>query len=103
MNKIPFIKMVGAGNDFIVIQARTDLDYVKFTQEVCARQTGIGADGVLILDQSKISDFRMRIINADGSEAEMCGNGARCMAAYIVANSKPIKKLFGMETLAGEI
>ena len=45
----------------------------------------------------------MRILNADGSEAEMCGNGARCLAAYIVANMKPIKKLFGMETLAGEI
>ncbi len=95
--------MVGAGNDFIIIEPRADLDYVKFAQVVCARQTGIGADGVLILDKSKSSDYRMRIINADGSEAEMCGNGARCMAAYIVANFKPVKHLFGMETLAGEI
>ena len=95
--------MVGAGNDFIVIEARADLDYTKFAQTVCHRQNGIGADGVLVLDKSKTSDFRMRIINADGSEAEMCGNGARCMAAYIVANHKPLKDLFGMETLAGEV
>jgi len=95
--------MVGAGNDFIVIDAQPHLDYVKFTKQVCARQTGIGADGVLIFDKSQVSDYRMRIINADGSEAEMCGNGARCMAAYIVSNSNPNKKPFGMETLAGEV
>ncbi len=103
MVKIPFVKMVGAGNDFIVIEARKDLDYTKFAQKICARHNGIGADGVLILDKSKKSDYRMRIINADGSEAEMCGNGARCMAAYIVSNVYPDKDLFGMETLAGEI
>ncbi len=103
MVKVPFVKMVGAGNDFIVIEPQANLDYIKFTKDVCARQTGVGADGVLIFDKSKTSDYRMRIINADGSEAEMCGNGARCMAAYIVANFYPTKKLFGMETLAGEI
>jgi diaminopimelate epimerase len=103
MVSIPFVKMVGAGNDFIVIEARGDFDYTKFAQQACARQNGIGADGVLVLDKSVKSDYRMRIINADGSEAEMCGNGARCMAAYIVTNLKPVKALFGMETLAGEI
>ena len=103
MIKIPFVKMVGAGNDFIVIEPQANLDYVKFTQSICARNTGIGADGVLVLDKSKTSDYRMRIINADGSEAEMCGNGARCMASYIMTNAHPAKKLFGMETLAGEI
>ncbi|MBI3602477.1 MAG: diaminopimelate epimerase [Candidatus Omnitrophica bacterium] len=103
MIKIPFVKMVGAGNDFIVIEAQPKLDYTKLAKEACARQTGIGADGVLIFEKSKTSDYRMRIINADGSEAEMCGNGARCMAAYIVANDKPTKVLFGMETLAGEV
>lgn len=95
--------MVGAGNDFIVVQARPDLDYTAFTQAICSRHNGVGADGVLVLDRSNSSDYRMRIINADGSEAEMCGNGARCMAAYIVANYRPTKQLFGMETLAGEI
>jgi diaminopimelate epimerase len=103
MVSIPFVKMVGAGNDFIIIEARKDFDYVKFAKAVCARQNGIGADGVLVLDKSAISDYRMRIINPDGSEAQMCGNGARCMAAYIVANLKAVKTLFGMETLAGEI
>jgi len=103
MQKVNFVKMVGAGNDFIVIEPQANLDYIKFTQTVCARQTGIGADGVLILEKSTTSDYRMRIINADGSEAEMCGNGARCMASYIVMNLKPVKQLFGMETLAGEI
>jgi diaminopimelate epimerase len=103
MVSIPFVKMVGAGNDFIIIEAREGLDYVKFAKAVCARQNGIGADGVLVLDKSAQSDYRMRVINADGSEAQMCGNGARCMAAYIAANLKAVKPLFGMETLAGEI
>ena len=103
MVRVPFVKMVGAGNDFIIIEARDNFDYVNFTKAVCARQTGIGADGVLVLDKSSQSDYRMRIINADGSQAEMCGNGARCMAAYIVTHCKPVKALFAMETLAGEI
>jgi len=100
---IPFIKMVGAGNDFIVIDPQPKLDYVKFTQAICSRHTGVGADGVLVVDQSSSSDYRMRIFNADGSEAEMCGNGARCMAVHITTHLKPAKALFGMETLAGEI
>ena len=103
MVSIPFVKMVGAGNDFIIIEAQKGLDYAKFAKAVCARQNGIGADGVLVFDKSAISDYRMRIINPDGSEAQMCGNGARCMAAYIVANLKAVKPLFSIETLAGEI
>ena len=103
MVSIPFIKMVGAGNDFIVIDPHPHLDYVKFTKNICSRHTGVGADGVLVLEKSKTSDYRMRIINADGSEAEMCGNGARCMAVHITSHLKPGKPLFGMETLAGEI
>lgn len=103
MVSIPFIKMVGAGNDFIVIDPHPHLDYVKFTQAICSRHTGVGADGVLVLEESKTSDYRMRIINADGSEAEMCGNGARCMAVHITSHLSPSKPLFGMETLAGEI
>ena len=103
MVKIPFIKMVGAGNDFIVIDPQTKFDYVKFTQQICSRHTGVGADGVLVVDKSSTSDYHMRIFNADGSEAEMCGNGARCMAVHITSHLKPAKELFGMETLAGEI
>lgn len=103
MVSIPFVKMVGAGNDFVIIESRNDFDYAAFAKRVCARHTGIGADGLLVLDKSSRCDYQMRIINADGSEAQMCGNGARCMAAYIAANFKPVKALFSMETLAGEI
>lgn len=85
MRKIPFIKMAGAGNDFVVIDHDPSLDYSKLASKICARQTGVGADGILVLDRSANTDYKMRIINADGSEAEMCGNGARCMAAYIVS------------------
>ena len=104
MKKIKFIKMAGAGNDFIMIDAKKGLNYKSLTKKVCDRTNGIGADGLIVLDKSKKKqDYRMRIINADGSEAEMCGNGARCLAAYIVETKKPKKKLFSMETLAGEV
>jgi diaminopimelate epimerase len=103
MNKIQFTKMAGAGNDFIVLEARKGLNLKKLAVQACDRTNGIGADGLLVLDRSKKADFRMRIINADSSEAEMCGNGARCVAAYIVRNRKPKKKLFSIETVAGII
>ena len=68
MVSIPFVKMVGAGNDFIIIEARKNLDYVKFAKAVCARQNGIGADGVLVLDKSAVSDYRMQIGRASCRE-----------------------------------
>jgi len=98
-----FTKMAGAGNDFLVLESQKGINYKILAQKMCHRTNGVGADGLLILDKSKKADYRMRIINADGSEAEMCGNGARCMAAYIVKNKKPRKKQFAMETLAGNI
>jgi len=103
VKKINFTKMAGAGNDFIVIETIKGLNLKKIALNACDRTNGIGADGLLILDKSKKSDYKMRIINADGTEAEMCGNGARCMVAYIVQDKKPRKKMFTMETLAGEI
>ena len=95
--------MAGAGNDFIVITPPKGISLKRLAIQVCDRSNGIGADGLLILDKSKKADYRMRIINPDGSEAEMCGNGARCMAAYIVKNVKPKKKTFSMDTPAGII
>ncbi len=95
--------MAGAGNDFVIVEAPFKADAKKLTTKVCDRTNGIGADGLLILDKSKKADYRMRIINADGSEAEMCGNGARCIASYIVKEKHPKKKLFSIETLAGII
>ncbi len=103
MKIIRFTKMAGAGNDFIVIDAAPGLNYKKLAMKACDRTNGVGADGLLILDKSAKADYKMRIINPDGSEAEMCGNGARCMAAYIACNKNLGKKLFTMETLAGLI
>jgi len=101
--RISFTKMTGAGNDFVIIEATKGLTLKKIGQNICHRTDGIGADGLLVLDKSKKADYRMRIINADGSEAEMCGNGVRCLAAYIVKNKKPKKKFFTIETIAGII
>jgi len=103
MKKIPFTKMSGAGNDFLVIEAKKGLSYRKLAQRCCHRTEGLGADGLLVLDKSRRADFAMRIFNADGSEAEMCGNGVRCLAAYIRAKKKTKKETINVETKAGVI
>jgi diaminopimelate epimerase len=97
MKKINFTKMVGTGNDFIVIDKKPAGNLAKLAKTLCDRKFGIGADGVLLLDKCRQADLRMRIFNADGSEAEMCGNGARCAAFF---SGKPKARLL---TLAGEI
>src|SRR5260370_7395291 len=80
-----FTKMNGAGNDFILFDNRTGsiaLDRKQIAQ-LCDRHRGIGADGILLLQKpTNRADFRMRYFNADGGEAEMCGNGARCFARF---------------------
>ncbi len=84
---IDFTKMSGTGNDFIVIDAfhhALNVDWSELARRYCPRRTGVGVDGVLILSRSGSADFDFRIFNADGSEAEMCGNGARCAAAFAV-------------------
>ena len=103
MKTIPFVKMSGAGNDFIIVEDLPSGDVRALAQKVCHRTDGIGADGLMIAGPSTKADFRMRIINADGSEAEMCGNGARCMAAYLFARKNIKKPSLTMETLAGII
>jgi diaminopimelate epimerase len=84
MKKINFTKMVGAGNDFIVIwlSGYSLVWLKKLARKMCDRKFGIGADGLLVLNKSKKADIAMSIFNADGSEAEMCGNGVRCIALY---------------------
>jgi diaminopimelate epimerase len=83
--RINFLKLVGNGNDFVLIDCRRQpvraLNVVA--RRICNRKYGIGADGLLVLESSKRADARMRIFNSDGSEAEMCGNGARCAAYYL--------------------
>ena len=89
---IAFTKVTGAGNDFIVLDdkagemAAHDLDYSRIAQDLCRRKLSVGADGLLVLEDSDKADFRMRIINPDGSEVDMCGNGARCSAYYAAVN-----------------
>ncbi len=102
--EVLFFKMVGTGNDFVVIDNRKSLigSRAKLAQKLCDRKRSIGADGVLLLEKSNRADFRMRIFNADGSEAEMCGNGIRCIAKF--AQEKRITgNRFKIETLAGII
>lgn len=100
-----FTKMNGAGNDFVLIDNR--LGDLRLAAEqisrICDRHRGVGADGVLILERAANgADFRMRYYNADGGEAEMCGNGARCFARYASRVAGPAEKL-SFETPAGVI
>ena len=82
---ISFAKMSGSGNDFVVFDNRNgklNKDLSEFAQSVCKRRVGIGADGMILIEKDDECDFLMRYFNADGSEAEMCGNGGRCVALY---------------------
>jgi diaminopimelate epimerase len=87
MDNLPFVKMSGAGNDFIVVDNRALNHSLSRDQiaRLCDRHFGIGADGLLAVEPANQAeaDFRMRYYNADGGEAEMCGNGARCFARFV--------------------
>jgi len=104
-----FYKLQASGNDFILIDRLTgaghlDNFYKNFALKYCCRKLGIGADGLLVIEPSKIAPFKMRIFNSDGSEAQMCGNGARCAAywASIKFNTKKTERIC-FETKAGII
>lgn len=104
MKKIPFNKMQGSGNDFILIDNRRNilkgLNLKDLAVKVCDRHYSVGADGLIMIVPSKKADFKWRFFNADGSEADMCGNGSRCAArfAYI---KKIAKRSLAFETHAG--
>ncbi len=102
--EIQFEKYVAAGNDFIVIDNRKGLikNGALKAKELCDRKMGIGADGLLLLEGSKKADVKMRIFNPDGSQAEMCGNGVRCLAHFAVSQ-KIAKADHTIETGAGLI
>jgi diaminopimelate epimerase len=86
MNKIPFYKMSGSGNDFILIDNRDgivdDQHLKQLVVGACRRKMSAGADGLLLVEKSEKADFKWRFYNADGSRAEMCGNGARCASRF---------------------
>ena len=85
---IAFTKAVASGNDFVIIDNKNgemdarDFDYSEMARDICRRKLSVGADGLLVLGDSDGADFKMRIINPDGSEVDMCGNGLRCSALY---------------------
>ncbi len=97
--------MHGLGNDFILIDCRQlELDNLsELSKKLCHRRFGVGADQVLLLYDSNIADFKMRIFNADGSEVEMCGNGIRCLAKHIWDKNLSDKNILNIETLTGII
>ncbi len=96
-------KMHGAGNDFVVLDQRAEGigSLSDFARWACERRTGIGADGLIALESSSFVDIKMRTFNADGSEAEMCGNGIRCAARWLDEAGEGDRRTF--ETVAGNI
>lgn len=77
-------KLHGLGNDYIYVRPSEELDWPELSRRVSDRHFGIGSDGLILALPSTVADLKMRIFNADGSEAEMCGNGIRCLAKYAV-------------------
>jgi diaminopimelate epimerase len=106
MNAIPFTKMSGSGNDFILIDNRADIvsvnDIPQFVECVCRRKLSVGADGLILVERSDKVDFKWNFFNSDGSLAEMCGNGARCVARYAYLNGIAEESM-SFETIAGII
>lgn len=105
-HRLPFFKMHGGGNDFVLMDHREqfipETEQSWFAQKVCTPRVGVGADGLILIEDSTRVDFRWRFYNADGSEAEMCGNGARCAARFVVLNGIAQPRMT-FETLAGLI
>lgn len=97
-----FTKMHGLGNDFLIFEDDgINRDWNALAARLCQRRLSVGGDGILIVMFSDKADTRMRIINADGSEAEMCGNGIRCFAKYVYERGIVKKTDMSVETLAG--
>ncbi|MCD6352623.1 MAG: diaminopimelate epimerase [Proteobacteria bacterium] len=104
--KIKITKMNGSGNDFIIVDNRSgflkDVSVPDLARIICRRRESVGADGLILIENSEIADFKWRFFNADGSEAEMCGNGGRCVARYAFLNRISGANLT-FETIAGVI
>ena len=100
-----FSKMQATGNDFVIInylEEKFQYSFKLLSEFLCDRHYGVGADGVIIIDKSQKCDFKMRIFNKDGSEAEMCGNGIRCLAKYVYEKELIKEREFSIETMSGE-
>ncbi len=109
MKKIPFHKIHGNGNDFILVDNRRNIlkgqNLSALAKQVCQRNRSVGADGLIVIvppHDRKTANFKWRFFNADGSEAEMCGNGSRCAARFATIKKIAPKRMV-FETLAGLI
>ena len=102
---VTFTKMHGLGNDYICINCLENIlaenKLPQIVRYMCNRNFGIGADGLILVQESTAADIKMRIFNKDGSEAEMCGNGIRCFAKYVYDNKLIAKQNISIETKAG--
>src|SRR5688500_65253 len=100
-----FFKMSGSGNDFVIVDARAEpagaLASPPVVQSICARGTGVGADGIVFLEPSDHADFRMVYLNSDGSRAALCGNASLCVANLAVRLGIAERSGFGFETDSG--
>ncbi len=107
---IKFVKFHGLGNDFIIVNAMEESglpenreELTGLARDVCHRHFGVGADGLILIKKSDKADIYMQIINSDGSEPEMCGNGIRCVAKYVYDSGIVPRRQVKVETLAGII
>ena len=98
-----FTKMHGAGNDYVYVNCfeETVADPAAVAIKVSNRNFGIGSDGLILILPSTVADVKMRMFNSDGSEAEMCGNGVRCVAKYAYDHGLVAKEIITVETGAG--
>ena len=102
---INFTKMHGLGNDYVFVDCTNNKNFISnpssFSKIISHRNLGMGSDGLILIENSNIADFKMRIFNSDGSEAEMCGNGIRCVGKYVYDNKLTNNTSVKIETLAG--
>ena len=103
IQEIPFTKMHGIGNDYIYINCmkRVPDNLPQLAIEMSDRHTGVGGDGIILICPSDSADFKMRIFNADGSEAKMCGNGSRCVGRYLYESGLTSATTIRLDTLSG--
>ena len=100
---LKFTKMEGLGNDYIYVDVISQKinNVEKLAKKFSDRHFGIGSDGLILIDKSDKADFKMNIYNSDGSQAEMCGNGIRCVGKYVYDKRLTDKTVITIETLAG--
>lgn len=96
-----FTKMQGLGNDYLYVFGEVPVNIAGLSKKLSDRHFGVGADGMIYISKSDVADFKMRIFNADGSEAKMCGNGIRCVGKYVYDKGYTNKTMLTIETLSG--